>query len=65
MTEQTPTPLKEKTVTFRTNNGKAHRGVVISGALFACCSCPGSQNGRLTNGAVIICEGHEKANCGN
>ena len=50
-------------VTFR-NNGKAHRGVVISGFLLACCRCPGSQNGRLTCNAEIICEGHEQANCG-
>jgi hypothetical protein len=50
-------------VTFR-NNGKNHRGVLISGSLFATCRCPGSQNGRLTNGAKIVCEGHEQANCG-
>lgn len=54
-----------KPVTFRSNNGKAHRGVLIGNFLFACCSCPGSQNGRLTQTARIICEGHEKANCGN
>lgn len=52
-----------KPVTFR-NRGKAHRGVLIGGFLMACCSCPGSQNGSLTKGAVIICEGHEAANCG-
>lgn len=63
MTEATA-PAKEKAVTFR-NRGKAHRGVLFNGNfLIACCSCPGSQNGRLTNGAVIICEGHEAANCG-
>jgi hypothetical protein len=57
---------EDKKVTFRSNNGKAHRGVVFSGGfLFACCSCPGSQNGKLTKFAKIICEGHEKANCGN
>jgi hypothetical protein len=54
----------EKIVTFRSNNGKAHRGVLINGWLMACCSCPGSQNGRLTKDAKIICEGHDKANCG-
>lgn len=52
-----------KPVTFR-NGGKAHRGVLHGNFLMACCSCPGSQNGRLTNGAVIICEGHDKSNCG-
>jgi hypothetical protein len=51
-------------VTFR-NNGKAHRGVMINGFLMATCACPGSQNGRLTKNARVICEGHEKANCGN
>ena len=60
MTETTMTSQK---VTFR-NNGKAHRGVVISGNLFACCRCPGSQNGWLTANATIICDGHEQANCG-
>jgi len=58
MTQTTSQP-----VTFR-NNGKAHRGVVISGELYACCRCPGSQNGRLTCNAEIICDGHEQANCG-
>jgi len=57
---------QDKKVTFRSSGGKAHRGVVLSGKfLFACCSCPGSQNGKLTKNAIIICEGHEKANCGN
>ena len=49
-------------VTFR-NNGKNHRGVLISGSLFATCRCTGSQNGRLTNGAKIVCEGHQQATC--
>jgi len=57
--------MADTKVTFRSNNGKAHRGVVIDGALFACCSCPGSRNGRLVEGAKIICESHEKANCEN
>lgn len=65
---QTETDMGDegKKVTFRSNNGKAHRGVIFSGGfLFACCSCPGSQNGKLAKFAKIICEGHEKANCGN
>ena len=57
------TAQNHKLVTFR-NGGKAHRGIMFGGFLMACCSCPGSQNGRLTNGATIICEGHDKANCG-
>jgi hypothetical protein len=69
MTTQTTTPasitLNEKTVTFRSNNGKAHRGFMVGSFLMACCSCPGSQNGKLTKFAKIICDGHEKANCGN
>ena len=64
MTDQPSPSIETKPVTFRNYDGKAHRGVIISGALFACCSCPGSRNGRLTNGAKIICEGHDKANCG-
>jgi len=57
---------EDKKVTFRSNGGKAHRGVIISGRfLMVCCSCPGSQNGKLTKNAMIICDGHEKANCGN
>ena len=51
-------------VTFR-KTGKTHRGLLIEGRLVASCKCPGSQNGKLTNGAVIICEGWEKANCQN
>jgi hypothetical protein len=61
MNETTNTTTQQ--VTFR-NNGKAHRGVVISGELYACCRCPGSQNGRLTKGAKIVCEGHDQATCG-
>ena len=62
----TEKPNTDKKVTFRSNGGKTHRGVLFSeGFLFACCSCPGSQNGKLTKFAEIICEGHEKANCGN
>ena len=61
MNETTTTTTQQ--VTFR-NNGKAHRGVVVSGFLIACCRCPGSQNGRLTCNAEIICDGHEQANCG-
>jgi hypothetical protein len=50
-------------VTFR-KRGKAHRGLQRpDGSLVAACSCPGSQNGRLTNGAQIICEGWDKSNC--
>jgi hypothetical protein len=62
MNETTKTTMKK--VTFRTT-GKAHRGILYeSGTLHACCRCPGSQNGRLTRDARIICEGHEQANCG-
>jgi hypothetical protein len=57
---------KFKKVTFRKGSGKAHRGLLYpNGYLLASCSCPGSANGSLTRGAVIICEGHEKSNCGN
>lgn len=51
-------------VTFR-KTGKCHRGLVRDGWLVAACSCPGSQNGKLTNGAQIICEGWDKATCGH
>jgi hypothetical protein len=55
-----------KLVTFRTRNGKAHRGLIDKdGWLIPSCSCPGSKNGRLINGAQIIAEGHDKSNCGN
>ena len=59
-----------KHVTFR-KSGKAHRGVIFPARdgrreyLAASCHCPGSQNGRLTNGAAVICEGWDKANCGH
>ena len=55
-------------VTFR-KRGKAHRGLMMpfndSEYLVAACSCPGSQNGTLTNGASIICDGWDRANCEN
>jgi hypothetical protein len=51
-----------KKVTFR-KTGKAHRGLLDGKYLIASCSCPGSQNGKLTHGAQIICEGWERANC--
>ena len=54
-----------KKVTFRKRGGKAHRGLLRGKWLTAACTCPGSQNGRLTNGAQIICEGWDKANCNN
>ena len=52
-------------VTFRKGAGKAHRGVIRDGEhrVNCVCGCPGSNNGSLTNGAVIIAEGWEKANC--
>ena len=54
-------------VTFRTHGGKAHRGLLTVDAggkwLVAVCGCPGSNNGRLTKGAQVICEGWEKSNC--
>jgi hypothetical protein len=53
-----------KKVTFR-KRGKAHKGLIMDGRLVASCSCPGSQNGKLTKGAWVVCEGWEKANCGN
>lgn len=53
-------------VTFR-NRGKAHRGLIMNyngrEYLTAACECPGSQNGKLTNGAQIICDGWERSNC--
>jgi hypothetical protein len=54
--------IEMKKVTFR-KRGKAHRGLIYDGRLVAACSCPGSQNGRLTKGAMIVCEGWEKSNC--
>jgi hypothetical protein len=56
-------------VTFR-KRGKAHRGLIITthngrNHLAAACSCPGSRNGRLTNGAQIVCQGWDRANCQN
>jgi hypothetical protein len=67
MTDQTQTETL-KQVTFR-NRGKAHRGIVtvggnLNGWLRASCSCPGSQNGKLTRGATIICDGWDNSNCG-
>jgi len=59
---------KPKQVAFR-KSGKAHRGLIMpddhGGYLVAACSCPGSQNGRLTHGAQITGETWDKANCGN
>ena len=56
----------ERKIVFR-NRGKAHRGLVLSGTngeyLVASCRCPGSQNGSLTRGAQIICEGWDRATC--
>jgi hypothetical protein len=49
-------------VTFR-KTGKTHKGVLIAGRLVAACSCPGSQNGKLTNGAALICEGWDRVTC--
>ena len=59
--------LEPKKVTFR-KTGKTHRGLIMRDTrrgewLVATCSCPGSQNGRLTNGAQVLCEGWDKANC--
>lgn len=57
-----------KKVTVRAS-GKAHRAAIFSwdrpGRFTVMCSCPGSQNGKLANRATIVCEGWEKANCGN
>jgi hypothetical protein len=52
-------------VTFRKAGGKAHRGIVHEGCErpSAVCGCPGASNGSLTQGAEIIAEGWEKANC--
>lgn len=53
-------------VGFR-KTGKVHRGWFMKddrGTWLRCaCSCPGSNNGSLKNGARIVCEGWEKANC--
>jgi hypothetical protein len=56
-----------KRATFRTRNGKAHRGLIAikDGWLCAACCCPGSRNGRLTSGAQIIADGWDAANCGH
>jgi hypothetical protein len=54
--------METQKVTFR-KTGKTHKGIIINGRLVAACSCPGSQNGKLTNGAQLICEGWEKATC--
>lgn len=62
MNQDQPKIDEIKKVTFR-NRGKTHRGLLMNGWLRASCSCPGSQNGKLTNGAVIICDGWEKAHC--
>ena len=51
-----------KQVTFR-KNGKAHRGLIMEGSLFASCKCPGSRNGSLTRGASILADGWEISNC--
>lgn len=62
-----PPKYEMKKVTFR-NRGKAHRGLYYiysdgRNFLTAACSCPGSQNGSLTNGATIVRDGWENANC--
>jgi hypothetical protein len=63
MTISQPEPKK---VTFRKNGGKSHKGLVWpEGWMSVACSCPGSANGSLKNGARIICDGWEKSNCGN
>ena len=60
------TDNEPKKVTFRTGASKAHRGLVFpDGWLVAVCGCPGSQNGRLTKSAKIICDGWDKSNCQN
>ena len=57
-------------VTFR-KTGKAHRGLIVPANeyhgeyLTAACSCPGSQNGRLTKGSQILSDCWDKANCEN
>ena len=60
-------------VTFR-KFGKAHRGLLIPSTrqgeenqkqLYASCSCQGSRNGTLTNGAVIIGKDWQQSNCRN
>lgn len=53
-------------------SGKVHRGLISrdGGKLTASCSCTGSRNGKLTNGASILCQdedseaGWKLANCG-
>lgn len=66
MTAQTQSETIQ--VTFR-KRGKAHRGLFMTDDrgryLVAACSCPGSQNGRLTKGAQIVCYGWDKSNCSN
>lgn len=59
-------------VSFR-KNGKVHRGLVDKDGshLKASCTCPGSRNGRLTNGASILLTNEDReigwklANCEN
>jgi len=47
-------------------SGKVHRGLRFEDGWQCCaCRCPGSQNGTLIQGATIVAEGWEVANCGH
>lgn len=52
-----------KKITVRAG-GKAHPALQFAnGYIMICCRCPGSQNGRLSNVAVKVADGHEAVNC--
>jgi len=62
-TTETQDGLKKITVRY---NGKAHRALVWEdGWTTLSCSCPGARNGSLIKKCHFVCDGWEKANCGN